>query len=238
MSYLTNKRDDLPQSPKSTWRAFVLGLLPVTLIVLASVVLLEAYGVEHLRAVITEAGPLAPFAYILVKIITFVFAPLSSGPLQLTSGLMFGLWGGALYSLLGEVIGGAINFWIGRRLGRPMVRRFVGQNGLDQIDRLTDDLGGWWPLLYARLFLFSVYDLISYAVGLTAGISFWRYLIVSTLGGFIPAFIASAIGVSLIGNSAWLFVIYGGIGLISIIPLIVRFVARRRNPTLQNSDSA
>jgi uncharacterized membrane protein YdjX (TVP38/TMEM64 family) len=228
-SYLTNK--GLTPKPQTlTWKGFFLGLLPVAVIVVVSVVVLESYGVAHLRDFITESGPLAPLAYILVKILTFVFAPLSSGPLQLTSGLMFGFWGGALYSLIGEVLGGAINFWIARRLGRPVVRRFVGQNGLDQMDRFSDNLGGWGPLFYARIFLFSVYDLISYAVGLTHSVSFGRYLVVSVVGGVIPALGASAVGVSLMENPTWLFVIYGLIGLVSVIPLMLRFLRRKNAP--------
>mgnify|MGYP003513917987 CR=1 FL=1 len=48
---------------------------------------------------------LGPLAFIAIKIVTYVFAPLTSGPIQFSAGILFGLLPGTLYVLIGEVIG-------------------------------------------------------------------------------------------------------------------------------------
>ncbi|MBZ0296401.1 MAG: VTT domain-containing protein [Anaerolineae bacterium] len=216
------------ESTKISLRAVIFGVAAFTLVSLGMIAFLEWIGVERLHDVIQAAGPLAPLAYILLKILTNVIAPLSSGPIQLSSGVLFGLWPGVFYSLIGEVVGGTINFWLARRFGRPVVRRFVGQGGLQRVDEFTAQLGGWRALLYGRLFLFSFYDFISYAAGFTQTITLHQYLLVSVLAGFIPSFLNVAVGVTLIENRDAVFAIYAGIALLSVLPLLIRHLIKRR----------
>ncbi len=214
-----------PISPK----AILLGLLSFGLATLALVVLIELIGVERIQALIQRAGPLAPLAYMGLKIVTFVFAPLSSGPIQMSAGILFGLWPGLLYTLLGEVLGGSISFVIARRLGRPVVVRFVGADGLKRVDVLVHDLGGWKALVYARLFLFSIYDFVSYAAGFTTTISLPQYVVISAVGGLLPTFLSVSIGVSLAEDRTQFLLIYAGLGLLSLVPLLISFWLRRRS---------
>ena len=133
------------------------------------------------------AGIWGPVVYIAIKALTFTFAPLSAGPIQFASGILFGVIPGTLYSVLGEVIGGAVNVhdralsWAGR-----IVKRFVGDAALARIDDFYErHLDDWKSLLAARLLLFSVYDFISYAVGL-GHIRLSVYIAVSFIGGLDP----------------------------------------------------
>jgi uncharacterized membrane protein YdjX (TVP38/TMEM64 family) len=162
--------------PEFSPRAVIFGALAFVVITLLMLAAVEWIGVERIQKSIENAGPFAPLVYILLKAATYIFAPLSAGPIQLSSGLLFGLWPGVFYSLAGEVIGGSISFLIARKLGRPAVARFVGQNSVARIDQLIGQLGGWRALAYARLFLFSIYDFISYAAGLTTTITFRQYI--------------------------------------------------------------
>ena len=159
MSSTPNKR--------SSWLPVILAGLAFIGITGALIWAIEAIGLERIREVIESAGPLAPLAFIAIKITTYVFAPLNSGPIQFSAGILFGLLPGTLYVLIGEVIGGSISFWIARTLGRTVVRRFVGEAGMARVDQFYHQVGGWRGLLYARLFLFSIYDFISYAAGFT-----------------------------------------------------------------------
>lgn len=146
-------------------------------------------GLQELQLLVAGAGIWGPLFYVGVKAMTFTFAPLSAGPIQLAAGLLFGIELGTFYSLLGEVIGGTINVLIGRLYGRPLILRLVGVQGLERIDsfyhRYLDD---WKQLLVARLLLFSVYDFISYAVGL-GRIRLLVYIAVSFFGGWVPTYI-------------------------------------------------
>lgn len=209
-------------------RAIAAGLLAFVMITLLMLAAIEWIGVARIQAAMEQAGPLAPLLYIFIKAATFVFAPLSAGPIQLSSGLLFGLWQGTFYSLLGEVIGGSISFVIARRLGRPVVARFVGSDGMARVDKFLAELGGWRALAYARIFLFAVYDFISYAAGLTTTITLRQYILVSALLGFVPTLVFVGMGASLAIDRRFLIVIYLVVGTASIAPFAFRWLQHRR----------
>lgn len=212
-------------------RTVIIGALAFVVFTLLMLAAIEWIGIERIQTFIEKAGPAAPLAYIILKAVTYIFAPLSAGPIQLSSGLLFGLWPGIIYSLLGEVIGGSVSFMIARKFGRPMVARFVGQNSVARVDQMIGQLGGWRALAYARLFLFSIYDFISYAAGMTTTITFRQYLLVSATLGFFPTFVSVAIGTTLIENHDLLIPFYISVGLISVTPLAIRWLLRRKaNP--------
>jgi uncharacterized membrane protein YdjX (TVP38/TMEM64 family) len=204
----------------------LLGAVAFILITIALIVGIQAIGLDRIRSTIEQAGPLAPLVYIIVKLLTYVFAPLSSGPIQLSAGILFGLWPGTIYTLIGEVIGGSISFWIARKLGRPIVRRLVGEDGLRRVDSFYETVGEWRSLLYARLFLFSIYDFISYAAGFTP-LKFRTYVIISVAAGFIPTFIAVALGTTLTEERSGLILVYALVGIACAVPLLMHKRIRR-----------
>jgi uncharacterized membrane protein YdjX (TVP38/TMEM64 family) len=214
-------------TPPFSPRTLIFGIGSFVIVTLVMLFFIEWIGVESIQVFIEEAGPLAPLAYIGLKIATYVFAPLSSGPVQLSSGILFGLWGGTLYTLIGEVLGGTISFLIARHLGRPVVRRFVGDDGMARVDNFVNQLGSGRALIYARLFLFAIYDFISYAAGFSKTITLRQYVLVSTVIGVIPTFLFVGAGASLAGNRVVLVFIYFCIGMLSALPFLLN---RRRKP--------
>jgi uncharacterized membrane protein YdjX (TVP38/TMEM64 family) len=157
-------------------------------------------------------------------------APLGGSPLHVSAGALFGLGYGTLYSLAGDVMGGCANFWIARLLGRRIVVRFVGPQGMSRIDGFYQQLGGWRALLVARLFLSSAYDFISYAAGLTP-LAFGRYLVITATGGVVPTLLYVAIGASVAENRGMLLLAYGGLALLCLVPLVLhRGVRGGRGP--------
>lgn len=185
------EHDDLPEgvaTDNAAWSvrsvlaaaAVIAGVTVVTMLIVAAF-----GGTERWRDAVEQAGPWAPVVYVLLKATTFVAAPLSGTSLKLASGALFGVWEGFWYTLIGGVLGGSLNFWIARKLGRPAVRRLAGPAALQRIDRQTARLGGWRALLAARIFLAPFYDFVSYAAGFS-GLPYRHYLAVSVLGG-IPA---------------------------------------------------
>jgi uncharacterized membrane protein YdjX (TVP38/TMEM64 family) len=189
-----SKTENGVESNEISTRSLLLGGLGFLALLTGLYVLVQSIGIETLQATMKEAGIWGPLFFIILKIFTYVFAPLSAGPIQFTSGIFFGVFYGTLYSVLGELIGGSINFLIARIYGRRIVRRFVGQVAMNRVDgfyeRYLDD---WKSLLMARLMLFSVYDFISYAVGLSR-IRFSVYVIISLIGGILPTFLFVFIG--------------------------------------------
>ncbi|MBK8024118.1 MAG: TVP38/TMEM64 family protein [Chloroflexi bacterium] len=200
-----------------------LGVLIVTVILIVGI---QSIGLDSIRGFIEGAGPLAPLAFILVKMLTYVVAPLTSGPIQLSAGVLFGLVPGALYTLTGEVIGGSIAFWLSRRFGRAVVRRFVGLDGLAKVDGFVEEIVDWRTLTFARLFLFSAYDFISYSVGFSR-LPFRVYLIVSIVAGFIPTLVASMLGSTLAGEAGALLPVFALVLALSALPLLFQRQIRR-----------
>lgn len=207
-------------------RAVILAALSFVAVTVLITLAIEAIGAERLRAAVESAGPLAPLVYIGVRALTYIIAPLSSGPLGFAAGVIFGLWPGLVLTLVAEVLGGSANFWIARRLGRPFVQRMVGREGMGRVERFYRQAGSPWMLAYARLFFFSIYDFISYAAGLTA-IRFRDYLLVTALLGVIPTGISVGIGASLTGNPANLVVMYLALAAISAATFLLYPRVRR-----------
>ena len=203
-------------------RALVIGGLGFLALLTALYALVQSIGGDELAMMVERAGIWAPLVYVAIKALTFTFAPLSAGPIQFASGILFGVIPGTLYSVLGEVIGGSVNVLIARLLGRRIVKRFVGAAAMARIDEFYErHLDDWKSLLAARLLLFSVYDFISYAVGL-GHIRLTVYIAVSFIGGLIPTYIFVAIGSEAAQNQDILLVFYVGAAALFVIWLVFR----------------
>ncbi len=209
---------------QTSWRQIAVGGVGFVIFLTVLTFGINAIGIDNLQQVIRDAGPLAPLVYIAIKALTYIFAPLTSGPIQVVAGTLFdSLWLGVLYTLIGEVLGGSISFWIARKLGRPIVVRLVGQKNMRQVDDFYENqLGGWRSLAVARLVLFSVWDFLSYAAGLAKTVSFRAYFLVSTILGFIPTLFFVWIGNTAVENTSaliWVYVLVGGL---ILLPMIFR----------------
>jgi uncharacterized membrane protein YdjX (TVP38/TMEM64 family) len=202
-----------PSALQPHWEKLVPALLVVVIISLVSVAAMEAFGgVDRLRQWITGAGGWAPVVFVLLKASTYVIAPLSGTPFKILAGALFGIWEGLLLTTLGDVLGGSLNFWIARLLGRPGIRRFVGAGAIRQVDETIEHVGGWRALLAARLVLSSLYDFVSYAAGL-ANIPFRHYLWVTVVGSIPAAIVYVWIGDALTTGPAaiWSLLAVGGV---------------------------
>ena len=215
-------------------RALAIGGLGFLALLTVLYLLVQSIGIDELQLMIAGAGIWGPLVFVAIKALTFTFAPLSAGPIQFASGILFGINPGTLYSLLGEVIGGTINVLIARLLGRRIVKRFVGDAALQRIDDFYErHLDDWKSLLAARLLLFSVYDFISYAVGL-GHIRLSVYILVSFLGGLIPTYIFVAVGSEAAQNQNILLFFYIGAAILFVAFLLFRPQITRLWQKLQN----
>ena len=183
-----NSQEDLSSRSLLIAGALFLALLTVLYLIV------QAIGIDELQTTIATAGIWGPLIFVGIKALTFTFAPLSAGPIQFASGILFGVIPGTLYSLLGELLGGTVNVIIARVFGRRIVRRFVGTAAMSRVDGFYErHLNDWKSLLAARVLLFSVYDFISYAVGFSQ-IRLSVYIVVSFVGGLFPTLLFVLIG--------------------------------------------
>ena len=221
-SNLPTSNNSAKQATEFSTRSLVIGGLGFLALLTALYLLVQSIGGEELALLVEGAGIWGPVVYIAIKALTFTFAPLSAGPIQFASGILFGVIPGTLYSVLGEVIGGSVNVLIARLLGRRIVKRFVGDAALARIDDFYErHLDDWKSLLAARLLLFSVYDFISYAVGL-GHIRLTVYIAVSFIGGLIPTYIFVAIGSEAAQNQDILLFFYIAAAALFVVWLLFR----------------
>ncbi len=224
-----SERSSAQGGRKVSPRRLLLMALPVLLVTGLMIFFLEQVGIESLRERIEAAGPLAPLLYILVKAATYVFAPLSSGPIQLFSGALFGVIPGTLYTVIGEVAGGSISFLIARHLGRPVVRRLVGDAGIQRVDGFVEQLGSWRALIYARLLLFGLYDFISYAAGFAGPVTLRHYVLVSAIFGVVPSFLFVWAGDHFsMMDSRLLLTLWALVAALSLLPWLIQRALRAR----------
>ena len=82
-------------------------------------------------------------------------------------------------AIIAAYISYVLNFWIARKWGRGIVKKFVGEEGMRKVDDLTKDYG-IVTLVFLRIFQGSINDFVSFAMGLT-NMKFKVYLVVSLL---------------------------------------------------------
>ncbi len=146
-------------------------------------VVIRSIGTERLRAIVDSAGLFGPIIYILLRAFAS-FVPLASGPIQLTSGVLFGFWLAVLYSVIGSTLGYTMSFWIARRYGREVVKQMVGES-IDRVDALLDRLDSWTGLVTARLVFYFAYDFVAYAAGLSR-VPYLVFALVTFILGAFP----------------------------------------------------
>lgn len=181
---------------------------------------------NKLHGHILQWGDLGPLAIIGLMTLAVVISPIPSAPIALASGMAYGQFWGTLYIVIGAEAGAIIAFFIARSLGYEAMRKRFG-------DRLSVGLLGSQNamtgiVLALRLIPFMSFDIVSYASGLTS-LKPWRFAL-ATLVGVIPvSFILAYFGGELAAvDFNRIALIAVAIGFITLIPVLVVFIHRRR----------
>jgi uncharacterized membrane protein YdjX (TVP38/TMEM64 family) len=130
--------------------------------------LLEPIGVWGIPALIA--------ALTLLLIIPMVPASI----LQIGAGLAFGPAVGLLCTLLADLLGAGIGFWVARRWGRTLLERRLSAANRATLDRLAGRMT-WRSVMLLRLLPGPAYPLVSFAAGYST-IGFGAYAAASLIG--------------------------------------------------------
>lgn len=125
-------------------------------------------------------GPAAPVVFVMLQVAQVVIAPVPGEISGFVGGYLFGVWGGFFLSTLGLTLGSVINFGAGRLLGEKWVRRMLGRQFVDKMDRFTRRQGA---LLVFLFFLFPGFpkDYLCLALGITS-MPFWVFFVIVFVG--------------------------------------------------------
>ncbi len=176
---------------------------------------------ERILAWLTTAGSFAPALFILLMALAVVISPIPSLPLDLASGVAFGVLLGTVYSVTGAEIGAILSFLIGRTLGREALTRLL-RTDIRFCERCSDRHLAIFVFLARLLPIFS-FDLISYGAGLT-NMSL-RTFAMATLLGMIPPTLALTYAGSQVVSGKWLLIVLG-LAMVALLLLIPKLVLR------------
>lgn len=142
---------------------------------------LQALGVP-VRDWVAQSGPLAPLTYVISKALIFIFVPVAGYPLNVASGALFGLVGGVLLTAIGDTLGACALFLLSRWAGHRAVKRVIGEERMQRVDRVLDrGLGGWRELLFFRVVVPIPFNLVSLAAGLAYKLPLRHFALVTFL---------------------------------------------------------
>jgi uncharacterized membrane protein YdjX (TVP38/TMEM64 family) len=149
-------------------------------------------SVRDIRTTVHSFGPLGAPAVTLMIAAIIVFVPIPTIPIELVAGAAYGVVFGSALVLAGHVLGAIVCFVIARRLGRPVLRRFLGEKTVLKLDQMTVQVGFRY-IFFLRLLPLFDFKLVSYSGGLTA-IGWRDYVVATTIGIFPPIVILDSIG--------------------------------------------
>lgn len=139
------------------------------------------YSVEDIKEYINSYGNLAPIVFIIM----FTLVPLTLFPdavLALAGGMIFGLYKGFIFIMIGAICGATLSFYISRFLGKGSISKFIKKdincfkNGIEK--------KGFLIILLLRLIPLLPFDVISYGAGITK--IKYKDFICATALGIIP----------------------------------------------------
>lgn len=124
-------------------------------------------SVEDFRAYIESFGSYAVIIFILMQILQVVVLPIP-GFIAVGAGVLsFGVWKGALFSLIGIMSGSLIAFFLGKYLGYKAVCWLVGKKTLDKV---LQKVKGKDKFVLTFMFLFPFFpdDVLCFVAGLSS----------------------------------------------------------------------
>ena len=166
---------------KITFKRVIFTTISVLLILLL-IYFPSRYSSQEISDAISKAGVLAPILYLSIQILGQIFAPLSTSALFVAGFIMFGKTA-ILYAIITWFVSSITNFLIARIYGKRILKRLVGEEGVERIERIADKIDNR-SFFILRISTFYLNDFAAYAFGLTK-ISFKRYIL-ATIVSMIP----------------------------------------------------
>ena len=171
---------------------------------------------EKLSTWLSQQGKWAPIIYTLIYALGTILL-LPSTPLNISGGVLFGLYQGTLWSSIGAIIAALITFAFTRTVGRDLVVQRLG----NKWKAVEADIHhqGFIYLFAIRLLPILPYGIVNLAAGLTPVT--WRdYTLATVFGtvlGLIPFIAIGSYGADVVqGGSFW--------GLIAAIALVILLI--------------
>ncbi len=205
-------------------------LAGVAVLALAAVLVLVLVGTpdqQQVRSAFSGSGWAGAGAF------AALYAAVSLSPLpkpvfSLAAGALFGVVWGVAIVLVGATAGATMAFWLGRILGREVVRRRSGARAHRLDDRLRDN--GVWAVIVLRLAPVVPFTSVNYLFGVTS-LRPGAFL-VGTVVGMLPG-TAAYVTLGAYGSQpeSWPFIVgLAGLLLLTVVALVIHRRQRQSSP--------
>lgn len=141
---------------------------------------------------IFELEILGMFLFIGIMAIQGLLVPIPSEIVLLATGMIWGWALGGFMGIIGSMAAALLCFYVSKKGGRPLAKKFVGENAIDMADDLIQKYG-IKVIIISRFIPFISFDVISYASGLV-DIDVKKYSIGTLIGSIFRAFFYSIWG--------------------------------------------
>jgi len=133
--------------------------------------------------------------FIIVMAIQGLIVPIPSEIVLLATGIIWGIFGGGVMGIIGSMAAALLCFYISKKGGRPLVKKFVGDKAINLADNFIHKYG-MGAIIIARFLPFIAFDPISYTSGLV-DMDLKKYSIGTFIGSIPRAFFYSWLGSTL-----------------------------------------
>jgi len=137
-------------------------------------------------------GFLGILLFIIIMAIQGLLVPIPSEIVLLATGIIWGIVGGGIMGIVGSMAAALLCFYISKKGGRPLVKKFVGEKAIDLADNFIHKYG-MGAIIVARFLPFIAFDPISYASGLV-DMDVKKYSLGTFIGSIPRAFFYSWLG--------------------------------------------
>lgn len=205
---------------KIHWKLLVLIVFLIILYIIFNFFNMDEYiSINFLQDTISSFGVFGPLVYIIIMAVAIVISPIPSLPITISSGFIWGIFLGTLYSVIGATIGATISFLIARKLGKQSIYKLLGKYAIF-CGRCTEK-SLFLIILFARLIPFFQFDIVSYGAGLTK-MPLWKFILATIIGMIPTTFLFVKFGSSLAIDS-WISILFSLLLIIGIFVLPIIF---------------
>jgi len=172
---------------------------------------------ERFTAWVARQGFLGVLVLFGVQMLQIVVAVIPGGPVQLIAGAAYGTWKGLLIIMTGCAAATTLVFFLVRKFGLPLVRRFFGDEEIKAWDFFRDEKRT--ALVTFILFLIpgTPKDMLTYLAPLSR-LSQLHFTVIALLARFPAVLSSAAMGdAALRGKPVLFYVVFGLTALIGIL---------------------
>lgn len=144
---------------------------------------LRGFSPELMKQWIVDLGGWGPLVYIAFLALSVVLSQIPGAPLAIVAGTIWSPFLAGIYTVAGGFLGAIIAYGLGRKLGAPLLAKFIGKDISLEFENHASRLGSM--IFLSRLFPVVPFDLLSYGAGVSR-IS-WPTYAIATLAGMIPS---------------------------------------------------